>query len=141
LTWEQEVQSEGYRVKFLSEPKDPKPGTQVRLVFEVQRKADGVYAGGLTPRLRLTTRGKAVELRAVEADGVIGYYEAKTSFPWNGTLGVSFEAKVKRGKIEGKFRKKRAGNPYATLGKSAVGMVSLLTFFGGLTSIYRRRNV
>lgn len=141
LTWENEVQSNGYRIKFLSVPKEPERQKPIRLVFEVQRTADGIYQKGLTPRLTLRKGIRMIEIPAVETDGVIGYYEAKTSFPAQGALAIDFSAQGEKGKIEAKFTKATPGKPYAVLGGTVIGAVSLLTLFGGLSSIYSKRRI
>ena len=141
LTWEQEVQSHGYRIKFLSEPREAEPGKPIRLVFEVQRVSDGIYEGGLTPLVRFGTKGKQVQVPAPEIEGVTGYYETRVSFPAQGQLGMSFETQGRGGTVVARFSKKRSSHPYATLGKTTVGMVSLLTVLGCLTSMYRRTSV
>jgi hypothetical protein len=142
LSWEQEFFSQGHRVKFLAEPREPAPGAPIRLVFEVQRARDGIYQGGLTPSIKLGTRGlsNAAPIPARELEGVIGYYEIKAPFPRHGGLEIGFEARIEKGKIvEGRFTKARSRRPFANLSQAALAAAWLLTGAGGLASIYRRR--
>ena len=142
--WQEEVIDQGYRIKFLSYPRQPLVGKNTRLVFEIQAVATGRYVNGLTARLQtLAPDGTQQEVALPETAGVTAYYETFLTFAHVGEHSVTFAASMGETSFRGTFRK--AVSPSAwrgdwptVLGNSVVLTAGIITWLGLILSVQRR---
>lgn len=150
--WQQEVRSNGYRIKYLVLPRNVMKGRTTRLVFEVQSVETGRYVAGLDVNLDVAVlaRSAATIVRTLsvpESEGITGYYEVRYTFPRSGAYRLSFRttSRSKSGTsqagppIEATFSLavKRI-DPYQLVGFSTIGSACLVTWLGIIIAIRRR---
>jgi hypothetical protein len=142
--WQEEVIEQGYRIKFLSYPRQPVLGDRTRLVFEIQSVATGRYVSGLTAELRVyAPDGTQHSMPLPETTGVTAYYEAAVAFEQLGAHRVMFRASTAGVPFEGTFHKvvRRSmlfGDWAIFVGNIAVLAAFAVTWLGLVLSIQRR---
>jgi hypothetical protein len=142
--WQEEVVDQGYRMKFLSYPRQPVFGNRTRLVFEIQSVASGRYVSGLTAELTVyTPDGTQRAIPLPETTGVTAYYEAAVVFEQLGTHRVTFRASTGGVPFEGTFdkvvsRSMLIGDWAILVGNIAVLATFAMTWLGLVLSIQRR---
>lgn len=142
--WQEEQLDQGYRIKFLSYPRQPLRGERTRLVFEVQEVASGQYVGGLAATLALRAPdGRQITLPLPENQGVLAYYETAFVFAQAGEYELTFQATGTTGPFRGTFRKTvrptaLLGDWATLLGNATVLAALTLTWVGFLLSLQRR---
>lgn len=137
VQWEQEVRSDGYRIKFLSYPQTLFIKESIRLVFEVQLAETGFYVSGLEAKVNIKYPDrKEKTLIASEQKGVAGYYEARNIFTQEGEHLITFQSGIDDvEKIVGIFKKgaidkERIGYWYRLLGRVVVLLATVVTIVG-----------
>jgi hypothetical protein len=142
--WQAEVVDQGYRIKFLSYPRQPVFGARTRLVFEIQSVATGQYVSGLTAELTMhAPDGTQRVLPLPETTGVTAYYEAAVVFEQLGAHRVLFRASTAGVPFEGTFHKVVSrsmllGDWAIFVGNIAVLAAFAVTWLGLVLSIQRR---
>jgi len=142
IQWEQEVISNGLKIRFLSYPQNPIIKEETRLVFEVQKVETGIYLNGLEVKIHLKGPALEEDLTASEVKGVAGYYEITKIFPSEGSYTITFESEADGKTILANFTKnvlKPKINPYKIIGKVVVLSATAVTFLGTLLSLLRAR--
>jgi len=142
--WQAEVVDQGYRIKFLSYPRQPVLGNQTRLVFEIQAVTTGQYVSGLTAQLQVQAPdGTQRTLPLPETSGVTAYYETALVFAQVGEYAITFSALAANGTFSGMFRKgvRRStliGDWPTLVGNLAVFAAFAVTWLGLVLSVQRR---
>jgi hypothetical protein len=142
--WQEEVIDQGYRIKFLSYPRQPVLGNQTGLVFEIQAIATGRYVGGLTAEVEVQPpEGFQRLLPLPETTGVVAYYEVSLAFEQAGEHLISFRSVVDDVAFSGTFRKVVSRSvlfaDWTTLvGNLAVLAAFAVTWLGFVLSVQRR---
>lgn len=142
--WQDEVHDQGYRIKFLSYPRQPVVGSGTRLVFEIQSTATGRYVSGLQAQLELhTPDGRTHVLPLPETTGVTAYYETSVPFEQLGVHQITFHARdaglAFRGTFERDVSRSSLTGDWPTLvGNLAVLLAFAVTWLGLVFSIQRR---
>jgi hypothetical protein len=142
--WQEEVVDQGYRIKFLSYPRQPVLGDRTRLVFEIQSVATGRYVSGLTAELTVhAPDGTPRAIPLPETTGVTAYYEAVVVFEQLGAHRVTFRASTAGVPFEGTFHKGVSrsmliGDWAIFVGNIAVLAAFAVTWLGLVLSIQRR---
>lgn len=142
--WQEEVIDQGYRIKFLSYPRQPVIGKQTRLVFEIQAVGSGRYVSGLKTQLQtLAPDGTRQELPLPETTGVTAYYETSLAFPQVGEHTITFVGQAGETSFRGTFRKAVSASTWrgdwaTVLGNSVVLAASIVTWLGFILSVQRR---
>jgi hypothetical protein len=143
--WQAEAIDQGYRIKFLTYPRQPVVGVRTRVVFEIQSVTSGRYVSGLAPQLRvLAPDGGQRAVSLLETSGVVAYYETTVAFDRTGEHRLTFRATAADGtSFAATFRKtvKRSAliGDWATLtGNLAVLAAFAVTWIGLLLSVQRR---
>lgn len=142
--WQEEVIDQGYRIKFLSYPRQPVLGNRTRLVFEIQSVATGRYVSGLTAELLVQAPdGTQRPFPLPETTGVTAYYEAAVVFEQVGEYGIMFRATTADGPFAGTFRKVASrsillGDWAILVGNLAVLVAFAVTWLGLVLSVQRR---
>lgn len=142
--WQAEVNDQGYRIKFLSYPRQPLRNSRTRLVFEIQSALSGRYVSGLSAELLLQAPdGSTRRVPLPETSGVTAYYETAVSFDEVGDYRITFQAEATGDKLQGTFHKTvRAsaliGDWPIWLGHLVVAAAAAVTWVGLLLSIHRR---
>ncbi len=142
--WQAEVVDQGYRIKFLSYPRQPIRGEATRLVFEIQSVRSGRYISGLTASLHLRLPdGTQRALPLPETRGVTAYYEAVVRFEHEGEHEITFRAEAAGESFSGTFRKvvRRSalfGDWSTFVGHLTVLLAGVVTWLGFVLSVQRR---
>jgi hypothetical protein len=142
--WQEEVVDQGYRMKFLSYPRQPVFGDRTRLVFEIQSVATGRYVSGLTAELTVhAPDGTQRAIPLPETTGVTAYYEAAVVFEQLGAHRIIFRASTAGVPFEGAFHKVVSrsmllGDWAILVGNIAVLAAFAVTWLGLVLSIQRR---
>jgi hypothetical protein len=142
--WQEEVVDQGYRIKFLSYPRQPVLGGRTRLVFEIQSVATGQYVSGLTAELTMhAPDGTQRTMPLPETTGVTAYYEAAVVFEQLGAHRVTFRASTAGVPFEGTLHKVVSrsmliGDWAILVGNIAVLAAFAVTWLGLVLSIQRR---
>ena len=142
--WQEEVIDQGYRIKFLSYPRQPVLGNQTRLVFEIQSTATGRYVGGLTAEVEVQPpEGLQRLLPLPETTGVVAYYEVSLAFEQAGEHLITFRSVADDVAFSGTFRKGVSRSAlfadWTTLvGNLAVLVAFAVTWLGFVLSVQRR---
>jgi hypothetical protein len=145
--WQAEVVDQGYRIKFLSYPRQPVLGNQTRLVFEIQAVTTGQYVSGLTAQLQVQAPdGTQRALPLPETPGVTAYYETALAFEQVGEHAITFSALAANGAFSGAFRKvvRRSvllGDWATLVGNLVVFAAFAVTWLGLVLSVQRRFTV
>lgn len=145
--WQAEVLAQGYRIKFLSYPRQPLRTGRTRLVFEIQSALTGQYVSGLKAELIMRSPdGTSRILPLPETNGVTAYYETTVPFAQTGVYRITFQSEATGGKLQGTFRKTvrasvLSGDWTVWLGYLAVTLAGVVTWLGLLLSIQRRFRV
>jgi hypothetical protein len=142
--WQEEVIDQGYRIKFLSYPRQPALGNQTRLVFEIQSTASGRYVGGLTAEVEVQPpEGLQRLLPLPETTGVVAYYEVSLAFEQAGEHLITFRSVVDDVAFSGTFRKEVSRSALfadwtALVGNLAILAAFAVTWLGFVLSVQRR---
>jgi hypothetical protein len=142
--WQEEVVDQGYRIKFLSYPRQPVLGGRTRLVFEIQSVITGQYVGGLTAQLRVRAPdGTQRTFPLPETTGVTAYYEAAVVFEQVGEHTVTFHSTAADTSFNGTFyeavsRSALIGDWPTLVGNMTVLAAFAVTWFGLVLSVQRR---
>ncbi len=142
--WQDEIIDQGYRIKFLSYPRQPVLDKQTRLVFEIQAVGSGRYVSGLKAQLHtLAPDGARQELPLPETTGVTAYYETSLAFQQVGEHDITFAAEAGETSFRGTFRKAVSASTWrgdwtTVLGNSMVLAASIVTWLGFILSVQRR---
>jgi hypothetical protein len=142
--WQDEVTDQGYRMKFLSYPRQPVLGTPTRLVFEIQAVSTGRYVDGLTAEVEVQPpEGLQRLLPLPETTGVVAYYELSLVFEQVGEHLITFRSVTDDVAFSGTFRKVVSRSAllgdWATLvGNLAVLAAFAVTWLGLVLSVQRR---
>jgi hypothetical protein len=142
--WQDEVNDQGYRIKFLSYPRQPVLGNRTRLVFEIQAAGSGRYVSGLAAQLELRAPdGTQQTVPLPETTGVTAYYETIVQFVQAGTYAITFRATDGAVPLSGTFQKVAsrstlAGDWPTLVGNLAVLAAFAVTWLGLVLSIQRR---
>jgi hypothetical protein len=143
--WQAEAIDQGYRVKFLTYPRQPVVGVRTRVVFEIQSVASGRYVSGLTPQLRVQAPdGGQRTVPLPETAGVVAYYETTVAFDRTGEHRLTFQATAVDGTSFAATFRKTVGRSaligdWATLtGNLAILAACAVTWIGLVLSVQRR---
>jgi hypothetical protein len=142
--WQDEVNDQGYRIKFLSYPRQPLLATRTRLVFEIQAVASGRYVSGLMAQLELhAPDGTQRTVPLLETTGVTAYYETTVLFEQGGEYTITFRATDSGLLLSGTFHKAVSRSTLAGDWPTLVGNLMVLatfasTWLGLVLSIQRR---
>jgi hypothetical protein len=142
--WQDEVNDQGYRIKFLSYPRQPILGNRTRLVFEIQAVATGRYVSGLTAQLDMRAPdGTQQTIPLPETTGVTAYYETAVQFEQTGEYAVTFRATEAEQSFSGTFHKVVSrstliGDWPTLVGNLTVLIAFAVTWLGLVCSIQRR---
>src|SRR5262245_51989065 len=142
--WQDEVNDQGYRIKFLSYPRQPMLGNRTRLVFEIQAVESGRYVSGLTAQLELRApEGTQQTIPLAETTGVTAYYETAVLFEQNGAYAITFRATDGGLPLSGTFQKTVSRSTLAGDWPTLVGNLTVLaafavTWLGLVLSVQRR---
>ena len=142
--WQQEVFTNGHRIKFLAYPRNAIAQRTTRLVFEVQSVATGRYVGGLTAEVSIRPpQGEEVLLPAPETPGVTAYYEVPFVFPTTGEYAITFRAQADGQEWTAFFVQRAAANPLfgdwqTMLGNGIVLAAFMATWIGAVLALQRR---
>jgi hypothetical protein len=142
--WQDEVSDQGYRIKFLSYPRQPVLGNPTRLVFEIQSITTGQYIGGLTAEVEVQPPDSLPRtLPLPETTGVVAYYEISLVFEQAGEHLIVFRSVVHEVAFSGTFRKVVSrsalfGDWSTLVGNTAVLAAFAITWLGFVLSVQRR---
>lgn len=142
--WQAEAIDQGYRIKFLTYPRQPVVGVRTRVVFEIQSVASGRYVSGLTPQLRVQAPdGGRRTVPLPETAGVVAYYETTVAFERTGEHRLTFQAAADGTSFAGTFHKTVGrsaliGDWATSTGNLAVLAAFAVTWIGLVLSVQRR---
>jgi hypothetical protein len=142
--WQQEVFTNGHRIKFLAYPRHAIINRTIRLVFEVQSSASGLYVGGLTPEVSIRTPlGREETLPVPETPGVTAYYEIPYSFRQTGAHIITFRTDSTGPALTASFVQPVAANPLfgdwpTMVGNGTMLAAFLATWIGAVLTLQRR---
>lgn len=142
--WQDEAIDQGYRIKFLTYPRQPVLGVRTRVVFELQSVASGQYVSGLAPQLQVQAPdGSQRTLPLPETTGVVAYYEAGVVFDQVGEHRLRLQATAAGTSFAATFRKTVGRSAllgdWATFtGNMAVLAAFAVTWIGLICSVQRR---
>ena len=142
--WQDEVRDQGYRIKFLTYPRQPRLGNRTRLVFEIQSVGTGQYVGGLDAQLLVQAPdGSQRTVSLPETPGVTAYYETAVTFEQVGDHAVTFRSTMAGISFTGAFRREvrrsvLMGDWSTLVGNLAVLVAFAVTWLGLVLSVQRR---
>jgi hypothetical protein len=142
--WQAEVIDQGYRIKFLSYPRQPVFANPTRLVFEIQSIATGRYVGGLTAEVEVQPpEGFERTMPLPETTGVVAYYEVSLAFEHIGEHLITFRSVMDDVEFSGTFSKVISRSALfadwtALVGNVAVLVAFAVTWLGFVLSVQRR---
>ena len=142
--WQEEVIDQGYRIKFLSYPRQPVLAAPTRLVFEIQSAATGRYVGGLNAEVEVQpAEGFQRLLPLPEITGVVAYYEVSLAFEQVGEHLITFRSVADDVTFSGTFRKVVSRSVWFADWTTLVGNIAVLaafavTWLGFVLSVQRR---
>jgi hypothetical protein len=142
--WQDEVRDQGYRIKFLSYPRQPVLGTPARLVFEIQSITTGQYVGGLTAEVEVQPPDSLPRaLPLPETTGVVAYYEVSLVFEEAGEHLITFRSVANEVPFSGTFHKVVSrstlfGDWSILVGNTVVLAAFAITWLGFVLSVQRR---
>ena len=129
--WQDERIDQGYRIKFLSYPREPILQTSTRLVFEIQSVTTGRYISNLTPQLTVQAPdGTQDRVPLPETTGVTAYYETALTFAQRGEHVLTLNATAADASFRGIFRKVVRANALFGDWPTVVGNLTVLAAFG-----------
>lgn len=128
--WQDERIDQGYRIKFLSYPRQPILQTPTRLVFEIQSVTTGRYISNLTPQLAVQAPDGTQRLVSLpETTGVTAYYETTLTFAQRGEHALTLSAATADGPFRGTFHKVVRPNVLFGDWPTVVGHLTILAAF------------
>jgi hypothetical protein len=142
--WQDEVSDQGYRIKFLSYPRQPVLAGPTRLVFEIQSIATGRYVGGLNAEVEVQPpEGFQRVIPLPETTGVVAYYEVSLTFEQPGEHLITFRSVAENVAFSGSFRKVVSRSAWFADWTVLVGNIAVLaafaaTWLGFVLSVQRR---
>lgn len=142
--WQEERLDQGYRIKFLTYPRQPIRASRTRIVFEIQRVETGQYVGELAAQLQIRAPdGTQHTLMLPETTGATAYYETATAFAHIGEYALTFRATAAGVPFGGTFRRTVSSNAlfgdWATVvGNMTVFAAFAITWLGLVLAVQRR---
>lgn len=142
--WQEEQSDQGYRIKFLTYPRQPVRGQRTRLVFEIQSLATGQYVSALAMQLQLRFPDGTEQTRPLpETTGVTAYYEAAMVFEQVGDHVITAVSTTPGATFQATFQRQVSGSAFSGdwtvwTGNLTVLAASTMTWLGLVLSIQRR---